>query len=736
MPASLRLRSSIPGRQRWEAPGLRDRPRLAIACEEELRRSPQIHVARADFRTGRILVLFDPALSRREMVECLRRALAVRPMDPEAYAALQAARSAEDVKADQFLGHLELGGGLALARAVIRLARVWLPLGGPATAALGAAGWALGIAAILAMGTDHLRATWRTATGGGRITTGTLVGTATLASVALNEQTTAIVVLWLLNLGEHLEIVTLRRARREIRALLAQDEADTVWLIVDGVERRCAVAAVSPGDRVVVHGGERIPVDGRVAGGQGSADQSAVTGESLPVHLEAGVPVYAGTLLVTGEILVLVEKVGDDTVVGRLIERIEQARHLQPRIQTAGATFSRYVVPSSFFLSLLVLLLTGDPSRALTMLLVVCPCAAGLATPTAVRAAIGNGASRGILVKGGAHLETLAQVDVVLFDKTGTLTEGTPALARVLSLDAGYGEERVLALAACAERHSHHPLSVAILSAARERGVEVPEHERCESLSGLGMVAEWADERVLVGSPGLLRRFEVPLSDGTVQRIDELAAQGESTSLVAHDGRVVGLVSACDRVRPGVRPMLDELRHLGIERFWMITGDHPRVAEPLARDMGIGEWRAGLLPDDKFTLIRELQASGHRVAMVGDGINDAPALTVADVGIAMGARGSDAAIETADIALASDRLSGLAEAVRLSRATLSTIRLNYGFALGINGAGLLLGALGTLHPIMAAVLHNVGTVLVVLNSGRLVDRSFAAEKAQPPLSAG
>jgi cation-transporting P-type ATPase C len=441
----------------------------------------------------------------------------------------------------------------------------------------------------------------------------------------------------------------------------------------------------------------------------------------MPVMKNAGDQVYAGTVLLAGRISVHVERVGAETAVGRLIERVERAQESRAPIQTIGEQFSRRFVPASFTLAAVVLLATGDIRRALTMLLVACPCASGLATPTAVSAAIGNGARRGILIKGGRPLEIAAHVDAVVFDKTGTLTMGTPTVARVIAVDHDtYTPEQVLSIAANAELHSEHPLGLAVVGHARDRELVVAVHDECRIFVGRGVHADWEGDRILVGSASLLAEFEVPIPPHVEQRFARHTADAETMMYVVHKDEVIGLIGVRDRVRPEASQALADLRSLGVERLRMLTGDGEEAAASVARLVGVTEWGARMLPDQKYEEIQRLRSAGHTVAMVGDGINDAPALALADVGIAMGTAGSDVAIEAADIALAAGDLGRLGTTMRLSQRTIGIIRQNYTIALGVNAGGVMLGAFGLLNPLLAAVLHNLSTLLVVGNSARLV----------------
>jgi cation-transporting P-type ATPase C len=726
-PDRLRLRSAAGGRHRWEAPELRDRPRHAAAVEIALVREPAVLSASANPRTGRILLLCRAAEPRAAVEAWILAALESAPLDGEAFLAWRSRREGakpghdahghghdhEHGDPDSQARNLILGGTVL---AGIGLKRLFFGAGAlAASPVLGG----VSVAATLISGYPFLRGLFRTVAGEGGMNTDTLVGSATLASLLLRENITALVVLWLLNLGEHLQTLTLQRTERAIRELLEVPDEE-VWAVSDGQETRRPLSEIRPEDVIAVYAGKRFPVDGVILEGQGTINEAPITGESMPVMKVAGGLVYAGTVLLAGDVRVRVERVGNETAVGRLIRRVEEARELRAPIQTVGDRFSERFVPTSFALAIGVWALTGDARRALTMLLIACPCAVGLATPTAVAAAIGNGARRGVLIKGGTHLEAAAKLSAIVFDKTGTLTQGTPSVERVISLVDDHDPEQVLSLAATGELHSQHPLAVAVVKHAEAREVVVEPHDACEILVGRGMRASLQNDLVLVGNRRLMDQFDVHVSSEAEARHALHAADGETMMYVAHQRRLVGLIGVRDRIRPDAARAVAELRREGEPRLLMLTGDLEESARSVAQAVGLSEWEAQLLPEQKYERIRKLEAEGLTVAMVGDGINDAPALALADVGIAMGTAGSDVAIEAADVALAADSLRGVVTTVRLSREALRVIRQNYGMALGVNAGGLLLGALGSLNPFLAAVLHNLSTLLVVANSARLI----------------
>jgi manganese/zinc-transporting P-type ATPase C len=703
----VRVVSDAAGRMRVHVPWVRSNSRRAVAVEEAVDKQNGVRAVHAYPHTGSVVVWYSPK-------RCDRKALLAAITSAEHVAAelipTRTPRSS-DVRNTEVL-RMVIGGTALALLGVRRYVFQRPPLLGPS-------GQLVATGATVFMGYPFLRGALRSLRSG-RAGTDALVTAATVASLVLRENVVALTVLWLLNIGEYLQDLTLRRTRRAISDLL-RGTADTAWVRVDdGSEVQVPIDTVQIGDDVVIHDHVAIPVDGDVVDGEAVVDQSAITGETLPVSIVAGGAVHAGSVVLRGRLVVRARAVGNETAIGRIISRVEEAQHDRAPIQTVGENFSRRFVPISFVVSAITLAITGDVRRAMTMLLIACPCAVGLATPTAISAAIGNGARRGILIKGGSHLEQAGRVDAIVFDKTGTLTVGRPVVTNIIALHKDWQPEQVLAYAASSELHSRHPLAEAVIRSTEERRIIIPPHEECEVLVGLGM-RTWADGRtLLLGSPSLLRAESVRVSKKAADWVDKLRRQAETPLLLAVDGKLVGLISLRDEVRPEAPDVLKKLRSNGIRRVVMLTGDHPDIATVVAGELGIDEWRAEVLPEDKLEVVRHLQDEGHIVGMVGDGINDAPALAAANIGIAMGLAGTDVAVETADVALANDDLNRLLDVGDLGARAVEVIRQNYGMSIAVNAAGLLIGAGGALSPVLAAILHNASSVAVVANSSRLI----------------
>ncbi|TVL90434.1 cation-translocating P-type ATPase [Streptomyces sp. SAJ15] len=700
------VRSVAGGRARLTVPWLRTRPGSAGQVDERLTGLGGFRALRVFPRTGSVIIWVAPdQLDVDRLVAALEEA-------PPASAPVKSSRSLPDSSTGE-VARLVVGGAVLALLALRRLLR-------RPRLSVGSSGFAAAVTVFT--GLPFFRGALRSIRGRSSPGTDMLVSAATVISLVLRENVVALTVLWLLNIGEFLQTLTLRRTRRAIEELLTIGE-ERVWLVRDGVEVEVALADVEPGDDVAVYEHHRIPVDGHVLSGEALVDQAAVTGEALPVYARTGSHVYAGTILTSGSLVVRADSVGRDTTVGRIISRVEEAQTDRAPIQTVATRFTRRFVPVSFALAALTYGVTRDARRAMTMLLIACPCAAGLATPTAISAAIGNGARRGTLIKGGTHLEGIGRVTVVVFDKTGTLTFGRPLVTSVVTLSERFTADEVLSLAASGELHALHPLAQAIVARTEEERLHIPIHQACQVVLGMGMRAELDGTRLLVGSPALLRRHGVELTENAQGWTDRLRHGGETVICLAHDDDLIGLLGVSDAVRDGAETVIGQLRDLGVRRLILLTGDAPETAQVVADTLGITEVHAHALPEGKLQLIRDLQAEGHTVAMVGDGTNDAPALALADVGIAMGEHSSHVALETADIALAGNDLRQVAAVVELSRHTLRVVRQNYGLAIGVNLTGLLAGAGGTINPVLAALLHNTSSIAVVGNSARLVNHT-------------
>ncbi|ASR54086.1 cation-translocating P-type ATPase [Cellulomonas sp. PSBB021] len=546
-----------------------------------------------------------------------------------------------------------------------------------------------------------------------------LVTVAAAGALVLGELWEAAAVTWLFALGHALEAATLRRTRSALADLVAV-APERALVLRDGAPVEVPAESVRRDEEVLVKNGSRVPVDGVVVAGAGALDESAITGESIPAEKGPGDAVYAGTVSHSGVLHVRATGVGADTTLARIIHRVEEAQDAKAPTQTFMERFSAWYTPAVVVGAVLAGVLTRDVGLALTLLVIGCPGALVISIPVAVVAGVGRGARDGILVKGGEHLETAARVDAVALDKTGTLTRGRPRVTDVVALAADVTADEVLAWAARAEAGSEHPLAPPVLEAAAEAGRPVTGlPERTVPVPGKGVVA-WVDgRRVAVGNLRLVAD-EAPADLAHARtEVARLAALGRTPAVVTLDGRVVGLVALADEVRPDAELLVGALHDAGITRVVMLTGDVGPVARAVASRLGVDEVRAELLPDDKLAAVAALRAAGHTVAMVGDGVNDAPALAAADVGVAMGAAGTAVAIETADVALMTDDLLALPAAVRLARRTVRVMRQNIAIAVG-TVALLLAGVLaGGVTMAAGMLVHEVSVLVVIVNAMRL-----------------
>ena len=544
-----------------------------------------------------------------------------------------------------------------------------------------------------------------------QVTSHALMSVGAIAALAVGQWVTAAVVVLFMRIGDAVERFTTERARRAVKELAALAPT-TVRVEREGVELELPPDRVAVGEAAIVRPGERIPVDGVVVAGHATVDQSSITGESMPVEVAPGSSVFAATILAVGSLRVRIVKIGADTTFGRVIAMVEEAEGNRADVQRVADRFSAYYLPVVLGLAALTFLVSRNPLATAAVLVVACSCSIALATPIAVLASIGAGARRGLLIKGGRYLESLARTDVLLVDKTGTLTLGRPEITDVVALNSLASSE-VLSLAASAERYSEHPLAEAVRAAARAKGLVPVVSEGFETLPGRGIRARVGGSAVAVGNRGLLA---AATNDARIEGLERL---GKTLLFVERDGVPVGVLAASDTLRPEVPAALAEARTLGIKHIELLTGDNDRTASTLAAELGI-DYRAGLLPQDKIEIVKEYQARGGRVIMVGDGINDAPALAQADVGIAMGAAGSDIAIEAAHVSLMRDDWRLVPELLRIARRTMSTVRMNLAFTAVYNVVGIALAATGILPPILAAAAQSLPDLGVLANSARLL----------------
>ncbi|MFP4307588.1 MAG: heavy metal translocating P-type ATPase [Desulfococcaceae bacterium] len=596
----------------------------------------------------------------------------------------------------------------------------WLiDLGEPAPSALGTA---LVIASVAING---LPIVWEAIQGlmNREVNVDELVSLAIIASLVAGEFLGAAVVSFVMVLGALVEEAAGESARRTIRSLIALSPEEAIVAGDAGDERR-PVEQVREGDRLRVRPGDRIPVDAEVTEGVSSVDESTITGEAIPVQKSAGDPVFAGTLNQNGLLTVKATRVGADSTLGRVIRLVTEAETHKPASVALIDRYAKWFTPAILLCAAIAWAATGELSRAVTVLIVGCPCALILAAPTATVAAIGRAARAGILVKGGPFLERAASADVVLFDKTGTLTTGDPRVDAVIPAD-GVAEDHVLRQAACVEQNTPHPLARAVLKAAHYAKITLTAAEDLLTEIGVGVRGCVEGCRIQVGGAGL---DGAAVSPPLTQTLESIRERGATPLLVMENDQTIGVIGVSDPVRADAAETIGRLKALGVRRVGILSGDHDRSVRRVAEAVGATDAWSELKPEEKLNRLRELRDSGEvgTILFVGDGVNDAPALAAADVGVAMGARGTETALETADIALMRDDIATLPFLIRLGRRTLATIRWNIAFGLAFNLIAVIAGGTGIISPILGAVVHNVGSVIVVISSAGI---AFAGDRA-------
>jgi Cd2+/Zn2+-exporting ATPase len=545
----------------------------------------------------------------------------------------------------------------------------------------------------------------------------TLVSIAAISATAVGAYREAAAVLFIMLLGETLEGVTVGKTRKAIASLI-QLSPKMAWVIRENQEVQVPIEKVKANEIVIVKPGERIPVDGKIISGCGSVNQSMLTGESIPVEKDVGDRVYCGTINETGSCAIEATQVAEDTKLAQIKRLILEAQAEKSPIQRVMDRFARYFIPAVLLIALATSLITGEIIRGITILIVACPCALVLGAPTAVVAAIGNAARQGLLIKGGAYLEQMGRLKTLLMDKTGTLTEGRPRVVGIRSFD-GPDEKEVLYWAAVAEKRSEHPLARAVIKSAEELSLQIPHPESFENFRGKGVKANWNSKTIVVGSPDLLRSEGIEIPESVKDLLGSEEFECMTSLFVTLDRRLLGLISIADTLRKGAKAAIEKIHQEGVSEIWMLTGDSPQVADRIGKELGI-RYEAKLLPEEKVVSVKEWKRKGRVVAMVGDGVNDAPALAAADIGIAMGAVGTDVAIETADIALMTDDLEKIPAVIRLSKKALKVIKENLVFAIVFNTVLVFLSTQGWMTMILGAVLHQASSLLVILNSMRLL----------------
>ena len=555
-----------------------------------------------------------------------------------------------------------------------------------------------------------------------KISSALLITIAMFAAIAIGDLCAAGEVAWIMAIGAILEEKTTERAKKGLKKLISLAPTQG-RLLFNSEEVMIPAEKISLGDILRVLPGETIPVDGTILSGETSVDQSIMTGESLPVDKTVGEEVFCGTINRFGAIDIRATKVGEDSSLQKLIRMVQEAEDKKAPMARIADKAASWLVPVALLIAIVAGLVTQDIVRAVTVLVVFCPCALVLATPTAIMAAIGQATKHGVIIKSGEALEKMGKVDTIAFDKTGTLTYGRLEVSDIMSFDPEIDEDTLLSLAASAEAKSEHPLGKAIVAHAKKCNVAILESDVFKMTAGKGIYAEVDGKKLLCGNENFLLNHSVETNYVIQTTLEDLRTQGKASILVAEGTKCIGVVAMSDVLRPEAKGMVDRLHGMNTN-IVLLTGDNQKTADYFARQVGIQQVRAQLLPEEKVSNIAAIQESGKAVCMIGDGVNDAPALKTANVGVAMGGLGSDIAVDAADIVLMSDDISKLPYLKRLSNATVKTIKFSIGLSMCINFLAVTLSVLGILNPTTGALVHNAGSCFVVLIAALLYDRKF------------
>ena len=548
----------------------------------------------------------------------------------------------------------------------------------------------------------------------------TLSSSAIISSILLGKESAALTIMFLEEVSELLTVYTMEKTRGAIKDMLSVGE-NYVWKeISEDNVKRVPIEEIQKDDIIVVQTGEKISVDGKIIKGEALIDQSSITGEYMPVKKGEGESVYAGTIIKSGNISILAEKVGDDRTVSRIIKLVEDANSNKADIQNYADTFSAQLIPLNFILAGIVYATTRNIGKAMSMLVIDYSCGIRLSTAVAFSAAINTAAKNGILVKGSNFIEELSKAETVIFDKTGTITEGKPKVQSVEVFGNSVSENEMIAFAGAAEEQSSHPLAVAIMSEIKDRGLEIPKHGKIKTIVSRGVEVKVDKTKVVrVGSKKFMLESGIDLNI-VADAERGVISRGEIGIYVALDDKIIGIIGVSDPPRENIKKAINRLRNYGVDDIVLLTGDLRQQAETIASRMAIDRYESELMPEDKAKNILKFQSKGSNVIMIGDGVNDAPALSYANVGVALGSTRTDVAMEAADITITQDNPLLVPGVIGLSKNTVKTIKENFAMVIGLNTFALVLGATGILAPIYASVLHNSTTILVVMNSLKLL----------------
>lgn len=685
---------SLPGRVRCRVPWIKDKPHLALALAGKLRAKDGIHECRANPECASLTIAYDPHRWTPKRLSGRLNALTAR--DIQRLEELTGAEAAIEAQTSWFELSLS-SAGVALGLLCEPIAPVIVPL----------------LLAGSAM--PMLKRAYDAFASQGRLTVDVLDASATALLSLQGQVTMATFMVWLINLGDYIRDATVRQARAAVESVLSYQET-FAWVMRGGRKLRLAVPKIRIGDTVIAYPGDRIPVDGIVLSGKATVDQRALTGESMPVEKEAGAKVYAATVLHDGKLYIRASQVGADTEAAKIVKLVQGAPAHETTIQNYAERWANELVPYSFMGAGVRGMLANGVNGAASVLVIDYGTGIRIAAPTAVLATMTRAVRQGILFKGGRALEQLADVDAVVFDKTGTLTTGRPEITEVLAYGS-FHRSKVLALAAAAEQRLNHPVAQAIVRSAKAAKVPIPTRKSSQYTIGLGVTSRVNGYVAHVGCLRYMEQLNIGLPEAAKQDVARMAQSAVSPVCVALDQRLIGLIGYADQIRPEAREVVRELKQLGVKEIVMLTGDHTEVARYVANELGITSFEAEALPRRKVEAVKALQARGYRVAFIGDGINDSPALAHADIGLAVKG-GADVAQETAHVVLLNGDLHGIPTAMRLAREAVDLIQENWNIIAVPNTVALSLACLGVLGPAAATLLSNGSAIVATGNSLR------------------
>ena len=556
-----------------------------------------------------------------------------------------------------------------------------------------------------------------------KISSPLLITIAMIAAIFIDDLFAAGEIAFIMAIGAILEEKTAQRAKKGLKNLIRLAPQQGRRILTDGKEEMVKTEEIRQNDILRILPGETIPVDGEIISGNTSIDQSVITGESIPVDKEMGDNVFCGTINRFGSIDMKATKIGGDSSLQKLIRMVQEAENNKAPMQRIADKWAAWLVPAALLIAVITYFAANDIVRAVTVLVVFCPCALVLATPTAIMAAIGQATKHGVIIKSGDALERMGKTDCITFDKTGTLTYGNLLVSDVVSFDPALSENELLRLTASVEALSEHPLAKAIAAYAKEQNTTIQPIRDFTMIPGKGVRANIGDDTILCGNMKWLVANNVIFDNTVSDTLKRLRGQGKAAIITAKANTCIGVIALSDTLRDNAKNMIQELKQMHTQAV-LLTGDHTQTADYFAEQVGITDLHSELLPAQKVEVIQKLQHGGKNVCMIGDGVNDAPALKTANVGVAMGSMGSDIAIEAADIALMGDDISKIPYLKRLSNAAVRTIKFSIGLSIAINFAAIILSVLGLLNPTTGALVHNAGSVLVVLIAAHLYDRKF------------